>query len=219
MGRRAVAGHLHRLGSFSRLILTDLLGIGSSDSAPADNPSMQVRTDGLVSVLDAVGSERASVFSMTESGLSVMLLAATHPQRIRSLLLSSPYANFLRTLDQSFGLPEPELARFNEAFGRNVETGAFVDVLAPSWRNDAARRRWWGRKNASQADPGIGYVRSICSRTPTSASARQYPGADAGVAPIRRSPRTWRPCPGHRRADSGCSTGRVRRRGQRVIRR
>lgn len=150
----AVAGHLHRLASFSRLILTDLLGIGSSDSAPADNPSMQVWTDGLVSVLDAVGSERASVFSMTESGLSVMLLAATHPQRIRSLVLSSPYANFLRTAGQSFGLPESELARFNEAFGRNVGTGALVDVLAPSWTNDAAKRRWWGRNERLAGGPG-----------------------------------------------------------------
>src|SRR5690349_23929717 len=71
-----VAGHLYRLASFSRLILTDLLGVGSSDSTPPNNPSMQVWTDGLVAVLDAVNSERACAFGMTDSALTVMLLAA-----------------------------------------------------------------------------------------------------------------------------------------------
>jgi class 3 adenylate cyclase len=148
------AGHLHRLASFSRLILTDLLGVGSSDSTPANKPQIQIWTDGLVAVLDAVGSKQASVFAVTESGLAVMLLAASHPQRVRSLVLSSPYANFLRTPDQSFGLRESDLPQFLDAFGRNVGTGALVDVLAPSWSGDAAKRRWWGRNERLAAGPG-----------------------------------------------------------------
>jgi pimeloyl-ACP methyl ester carboxylesterase len=82
-------GHLHRLASFSRLILTDLLGTGSSDAVPInDRPAMQSWTDGLVAVLDAVGSERVSVLGMAESTLPVMLLAATHPHRVSSLVRS-----------------------------------------------------------------------------------------------------------------------------------
>ncbi|GBG37343.1 alpha/beta fold hydrolase [Mycobacterium montefiorense] len=83
-----VAGHLRRLASFSRLIMTDLLGVGSSDAVPIhDRPAMQAWTDGLVAVLDAVGSECATVFGMSESALPVMLLAASHPHRVRSLVL------------------------------------------------------------------------------------------------------------------------------------
>src|SRR5215213_653251 len=60
-----VAGQLHRLASFSRLILTDLLGAGSSDAIPInERPAMQSWTDGLLAVLDEVGSERASIFAM-----------------------------------------------------------------------------------------------------------------------------------------------------------
>ena len=56
----AVAGPLRRLASFSRLILTDLLGAGSSDRLPPDGqPPLQMWTDGLLTVLDTVGSERA----------------------------------------------------------------------------------------------------------------------------------------------------------------
>ena len=108
-----VAGHLRRLASFSRLILTDLLGSGSSDAVPIhDRPAMQAWTDGLVAVLDAVGSECASVFAMSESALPVMLLTASHPHRVRSLVLCSPFARFLRASDQPFGMPESALVKY-----------------------------------------------------------------------------------------------------------
>ena len=59
-----VAGHLRRLASFSRLIVTDLLGSGSSDHVTiGDQPVLQSWVDGLIAVLDAAGSESASVFS------------------------------------------------------------------------------------------------------------------------------------------------------------
>ena len=89
-----VAGHLRRLASFSRLILTDLMGVGSSDVvAIYDSPAMQAWTDGLVAVLDAVASECVSIFAMAGSALPAMLLAASHPHRVRSLVLWSPYAS------------------------------------------------------------------------------------------------------------------------------
>jgi class 3 adenylate cyclase len=149
-----VAGHLHRLASFSRLILTDLLGVGSSDATPADKPQMQIWTDGLVAVLDAVGCQQASVLSMAESGLPAMLLAASHPQRVRSLVLSNPYACFLRAPDQPFGFPEPTFTSYLDALGRHVGTGAIVELLAPSWTGDAAKRRWWGRGERLACGPG-----------------------------------------------------------------
>ncbi len=149
-----VAGHLHRLASFSRLILTDLRGIGSSDSAPPGDPPMQSWTDGFVTVLDAVGSRRASVFSGTESGLPVMLLAASHPQRVRSLILAGAYACFLRGDDQEFGLRESDLAKYVDAFGRNVGTGAVAEVLAPTWAADASKRRWYARCERLATGPG-----------------------------------------------------------------
>jgi len=42
-----------------------------------DRPAMQAWTDGLVAVLDAVGSECVSVFAMSEWALPVMLLTAS----------------------------------------------------------------------------------------------------------------------------------------------
>src|ERR1700748_1237407 len=68
-----VADQLGRLASFSRLILTDLLGVGSSDAVPInERPAMQCWADGLVTVLNAVDSKSASIFAMGESTLPVM---------------------------------------------------------------------------------------------------------------------------------------------------
>jgi class 3 adenylate cyclase/pimeloyl-ACP methyl ester carboxylesterase len=155
-----VAGHLRRLASFSRLIMTDLLGVGSSDAVPIqDRPAMQAWTDGLVAVLDAVGIECVSLFAMTESALPAMLLAASHPQRVRSLVLWSPFACFIRTPDYPYGIPEPAFSRYVEGFGDNVGTGALADVLAPSWAGDAGKRRWWARGERLAGGPG--YFRAI----------------------------------------------------------
>ena len=150
-----VAGCLRRLASFTRLILTDYLGCGSSDAVPIkDNPAMQSWTDGLVAVLDAVGSEHASIFAITGAGLPAMMLAASHPQRVHSLLLWSTFARFITAPDQSFGFPEPTLPRFLERFVEVVGTGAIMDRQAPSWSGDAAKRRWWARNERLSGGPG-----------------------------------------------------------------
>ena len=150
-----VAANLRRLASFSRLITTDLLGMGSSDAVPIhDLPAMQAWTDGLVAVLDAVGSQRVSVFATAESALPAMLLSASHPHRIRSLVLWSAYARFHRAADYPFGMPESAFTRYVDAFGDAVGTGAVADVLAPSWSGDTAKRRWWARGERLAGGPG-----------------------------------------------------------------
>jgi class 3 adenylate cyclase len=150
-----IASHLRRLASFSRLILTDVLGAGSSDAVPPkDRPAMQSWTDGLVAVLDAVGSECASIFAMGGSTLPAMLLAASHPRRVRSLVLWSPFARFVRAPDHAFGIPEPTLTKYLAEFENHYGTGAIVDLMAPSWAGDTAKRRWWALSERFAAGPG-----------------------------------------------------------------
>jgi class 3 adenylate cyclase/pimeloyl-ACP methyl ester carboxylesterase len=149
-----VAGHLRRLSSFSRLILTDLLGVGSSDAVPiCDRPAMQSWVDGLLAVLNAVGAEKVSIFAMAESALPVMLLAASHPDRVRSLVLWSPFAYFLRSDDQPFGMPESTVANYvrwcEDSVGRGTEMH-----LSPSWAGDPGKRRWLARGERLAGGPG-----------------------------------------------------------------
>jgi class 3 adenylate cyclase len=140
-----VAGHLRRLASFSRLILTDLAGGGSSDALLDEEPALQLWTDGLLAALDAVGSDNASIFTMQGAALPVIQLAASHPDRVRSLMLWSPHALYVRAPDHPVGMPEPVLRRYIDRTGDMMGTGALIDLLAPSWKGDAAKRRWWAR--------------------------------------------------------------------------
>ena len=126
---------------------------------PKDRPAMQSWTDGLVAVLDAVGSDCASVFSMSGSALPVMLLAASHPRRVRSLVLWSPFARFVRAPAHAFGIPEPVLTKYLAEFEDKFGTGANVDLLAPSWAGDAAKRQWWARSERLAGGPG--YITSL----------------------------------------------------------
>jgi class 3 adenylate cyclase len=150
-----VAGYVNRLASFSRVILTDLLGAGSSDPVPAqDNPAMQTWTDGLLAVLDAVGSECAALFGQSGAALPNIMLAASQPHRVRSLVLWNAFARFSRAPDHPFGMPEPALSRYVDLYAKAIGTGAMIDLSAPSWMGDTGKRKWWARGERMSGGPG-----------------------------------------------------------------
>ncbi|HZN42269.1 MAG TPA: adenylate/guanylate cyclase domain-containing protein [Actinomycetota bacterium] len=90
-----VARFLDRLASFSRLILFDKRGVGLSDRVPNDRlPDLETRMDDVRAVMDAVGSERAVVFGVSEGGPMSMLFSATYPERTIALVLYGTVADF-----------------------------------------------------------------------------------------------------------------------------
>lgn len=71
---------LRRLASFSRLILFDKRGTGLSDRVPIHElPSLEQRMDDVRAVMDAVQSDRAALFGVSEGGPMSIVFAATHP--------------------------------------------------------------------------------------------------------------------------------------------
>src|SRR5215207_3201968 len=68
-----------RLTSFSRLILFDKRGSGLSDRM-AGIATLEERMDDVRAVMDAVGSEQAAVFDISEGGPMSILFAATYPE-------------------------------------------------------------------------------------------------------------------------------------------
>src|SRR5215204_2127671 len=61
-----------RLGSFTRLIIFDKRGTGLSDPV-TEVPTLEQRVDDVRAVMDAVGSERAALFGISEGGLLSIL--------------------------------------------------------------------------------------------------------------------------------------------------
>lgn len=150
------ARFLERLASFARLILFDKRGTGLSDKVGEANlPTLEERMDDLRAVLDAVGSERAAVFGISEGGNMSVLFAATYPQRTIALVTFGCFAKRIWSPDYPWA-PTPE-QRQKSAAAIVEHWGAAVDIenLAPSMAKDERFKRWWAmflRRSASPRD-------------------------------------------------------------------
>lgn len=113
------ARFLARLASFARLIVYDKPGTGLSDPI-AHLPTIEERSADIEAVLDAAGSKQAVLFGISEGGPSVLLLAATRPQRIVSLVLCGAFANLsdMLTAPQSYS---PAIAERASRQWREIE--------------------------------------------------------------------------------------------------
>ncbi len=144
---------LERIASFSRLIIFDKRGTGLSDPVPLDHlPSLEVRMDDVRAVMDAVGSESATLFGHSEGGNMCMLFAATHPSRTEALILTGCRAKSLKSEDYPWGTTPEQIAEDV----RNIERTwgeQTVDYYAPSRADDEAFRKWFVRYQRLSASP------------------------------------------------------------------
>jgi len=87
-----------RLSSFARLIVFDKRGTGLSERTPGI-PTLEERLDDVRAVMDAAGSERAALVSVSEGGPMSVVFAATYPERTRALVLWGSFARVLPAPD------------------------------------------------------------------------------------------------------------------------
>jgi class 3 adenylate cyclase/pimeloyl-ACP methyl ester carboxylesterase len=148
----AYASFLRQLGDSARVIMFDQRGRGVSDTPSGDAlPSWERYADETRVVLDAVGSERAVLFGLTDSAATAVMFAATHPTRTQGLILGNATARFVATPDQPSELKrQEELSRFaQEAWG----TEAFAQFGAPDAATDPAFRRWFAKSQRLSLRP------------------------------------------------------------------
>jgi class 3 adenylate cyclase/pimeloyl-ACP methyl ester carboxylesterase len=146
-----------RLASCGRLILFDPRGWGASDSIATTNlPAMQAWMDDIGAVLDEVGSERATLVASSEQGLTMMLFAATNPDRTNGLVLINGFARFLRSPETPFGMPPEAAERYVELYRGMAGTETLADYLAPTRAQEPSFRRWYSRCQRLGAGPGTG---------------------------------------------------------------
>jgi class 3 adenylate cyclase len=142
-----LAHYLQRLASFARVICYDKRGSGVSDPVPlAALPTIEQWVDDARAALDAAGVERAALLGDTEGGPMAMVFAATHPERVSTLVLVNSFARFLRDDDYPIGMPlntwTKLVDRYEQHWGSTAE---ILDLTAPSAASDGAFRRWFTR--------------------------------------------------------------------------
>ncbi len=135
---------LERLSLFARHLWFDPRGTGSSDRVDhEDGRLLETVVDDMVSVLDAVGWDRAVLL-----GLAVpipLLFAATHPDRTTALVLADSTARVRESDDHPDGLADDEVDRYFDDTSASTGETVPLERLAPSLVTDAQFSGWFER--------------------------------------------------------------------------
>jgi class 3 adenylate cyclase len=136
-----------RLASFARLIMFDKRGTGLSDRT-VGVPTLEERMDDVRAVMDAVGSQQAALFGISEGGAMSLLFAATYPERTRALVLYGTYGHF-----RSWVLPPDRIEAALDRMEKNWGTGDSLRLFAPSVASDETFKLAWARFERLSASP------------------------------------------------------------------
>jgi class 3 adenylate cyclase len=142
------------LARFARVLWFDMRGIGLSDRVPEEAVAAEDWMEDVGAVMDAAGSEQATLVAHGHASQMALLFAATHPARVSSLVLLNGFARLSRADDYPAGMPaavqESVLAGIEEHWG----TGAMGMLLAPSVASRPGVLDWYGRVERNAAGPG-----------------------------------------------------------------
>jgi class 3 adenylate cyclase len=148
-----------RLAAFSRVIRFDQRGTGmSSRVSSLAELGPNYWAEDAIAVLDAVGSEQATILAPSWTATSGVVLAADHPERVRSLVIVNGAARALWAPDYPVGarveLAEPLMTVAMEPDA--VEQGFdILKLIAPSVADDEAFRAWWDLAGNRAASPSM----------------------------------------------------------------
>jgi class 3 adenylate cyclase len=146
-----------RLQSFARVLILDRRGMGQSDPlGPEGAPSVDESADDLAAVIDDAGFEKPHVLAGFDAALPAMVLAASRPDALASLVVVNTFAMFLRSDDHPTGFDPERAATYEEV----VEFGGEIDgerdllaLAAPTVARDDRFRTWWDRVGRRSASP------------------------------------------------------------------
>ena len=143
------------LAEFARVILFDKRGMGMSDRVPGATP-LDVRMDDIAAVMDAVGSESASLIGESEGGPLSMLFAAAHPERTAGLILMGAEVRERKDEEWPWGESteeemEASLRGLPERWGT---PSRMMEYLAPSQEITPWLADWQARLQRNANTPG-----------------------------------------------------------------
>jgi class 3 adenylate cyclase len=127
-----------RLSRFSRLILHDWRGTGLSGGKAF--PNLETRAQDLLAVLDAIRSTRAVLFGERTTGAALAVFAASHPNRVASLVWNRAVATRRWSPEYPWGSTADEIraeaAMLRAALGDTKLAHEWLADCAPSLAGD-----------------------------------------------------------------------------------
>src|SRR6266481_5770136 len=140
---------LKRLTAFARVIVFDKRGQGLSDRVAEF--TLEERIDDVRAVMDAAGSERATIYGWSEGGPMCLMFAATYPYRTSALIL---FGSFASMREKPWGVPPDGFELFLGQLDAHWGEGVLLRLNAPSRSNDPAFVQWFARIERAASSPG-----------------------------------------------------------------
>ena len=140
------------LGRFSRVLWFDMRGIGMSSPVLGDAP-IEWWMDDLVAVMDAEGVETATLCAHGHATQMAVMAAASHPERVSSLVLLNGFARYARADDYPAGMPPHVQEIYKAHIEANWGNGSMAHILGPSIADRPGIVDWWGRVERLAATP------------------------------------------------------------------
>jgi class 3 adenylate cyclase len=150
---------LRSLAEFARVIWFDMRGIGMSDSVGGGVMPVESWVDDLLAVMDAAGSYRATLVVQGQAAQMAVMAAATHPDRIGSLVLINGFARLARAPDYPAGIPESVHCVVADQLEQSWGTGSMAALFGPSRAGRPRLEEWWGRVERFGATPRLARAR------------------------------------------------------------
>ncbi len=139
---------LRKIGSIGRLIYFDPRGMGLSDRIGGGQlRTFEGQMADVLSVMDAVGSERAALLGIDQTGPLAVLVAATYPERTAALVVYGSYARGARAPDYPGGWTDEQwdvyLEELERRWGQPDYVRKYVKAMAPTLTLDDRALETW----------------------------------------------------------------------------
>jgi class 3 adenylate cyclase len=157
--RPEMSDFVRALVRFSRVLFFDMRGVGMSSSV-AEGVPIESWMDDLVAVMNATGSEKATLVAHGQATQMAVMAAATHPQRVTSLVLINGFARFARADDYRAGMPPNVQKTYVDTIESQWGKGTLSSFLGPSVWQRPGVVEWWGRVERYSASPRLARARA-----------------------------------------------------------
>jgi pimeloyl-ACP methyl ester carboxylesterase len=140
-----------RLAADSTVLAPDALGIGGSDRVPGLDVSLTAAADRIVALMDAKDIWQTDIVGTSHGGSVALMLAARHPDRVRSLILHAPANPFSDIAD-------PLIRFYRTALGRRFASRI---PMVPAGVQSLALGRMYGDASRVRSGSLECYLRSL----------------------------------------------------------
>lgn len=151
-----------RLASFARVIRFDQRGTGLSSRIPTEGAmGPHYWAEDAIAVMDAVGSDEATLLGSGFTAMTGLALAADYPERVRSMVIVNGAARVMWAPDYEAGYESStvEPVRTVMTDPDAVEHGFdILGLTAPSVARDDAFRAWWDLAGNRAASPSMAHA-------------------------------------------------------------